>query len=57
MNSAELLSAVCVNRLGWGRVRPDLWTHFAYRLPQVIHGVFEGKRKLELHDEIIYYSS
>lgn len=45
MNSAELLSAVCLNRLGRGRLRPDLRTHFAYRLPQVIHGVSEGKDK------------
>lgn len=31
--SAEFLSAVSVNRLGWWRLCPDLWTHFAYRLP------------------------
>lgn len=42
VNSAEFLSAVCVYRLGWGCVCPDLWTHFAYRLPQVIHGISEG---------------
>lgn len=33
MISAEFLSAVSVNRLGWWRLCPDLWTHFAYRLP------------------------
>lgn len=46
--STELLSAVCVNRLGWGCLRPDLWTHFAYRLSEVIYGVFEGKRRVGL---------
>lgn len=48
VNSAEFLSSVCVDRLGWGRLRPDLWTHFAYRLPQVVHGVSEGEKKLDL---------
>lgn len=48
VNSTELLPAVCVNRLGWGCLRPDLWTHFAYRLPEVIYGVSEGKRRVRL---------
>lgn len=54
LNYAEFLPAVCVNRLGWGCLRPDLWSHFAYRLPQVIHGVSEGKRKLGSYKVIGY---
>lgn len=45
-NAAELLPAVGVNRLGRGRLRADLRAHFAYRLPQVIYGVSEGKVKM-----------
>lgn len=48
VNSAEFLSAVCVNRLGWGCLRADLWTHFAYRLSEVVYGVSEGKRRVGL---------
>lgn len=53
INAVEFLSAVSVNRLGWGCLRPNLRTHFAYRLPQVIHGIFEGKRSLTYCKETI----
>lgn len=48
VNSTEFLSAVRVNRLGWGCLRADLWTHFAYRLSEVLYGVSEGKRRVGL---------
>lgn len=47
-NSTELLSAVRVNRLGWGCLRADLWTQFAHRLSEVIYGVPEGKKRVGL---------
>lgn len=53
VNAAEFLSAVRVHRLGWRRLRSDLWTHSSCRLPQVVHGISEGK--LEWRNSFFFF--